>query len=191
MNYVAAQQPVPMTIASRYNHPDIKIELRKETSDKCCYCECKVTQVYAGDVEHIIPKSAYPRLTFTWTNLSFSCWVCNNRKRDFLNRQNPLLNPYRDDPSNHIRSFGPFLAHLNGNTRAELTLRRLHLNRPDLRERRKEALDSVLRLLDKYHNEQDADLKSLLHGELLDCASPNNEFSSTVRQFIIDNGILQ
>src|SRR5690554_3133173 len=76
----------------RYNQRDVKESVKLETNDKCAYCESKVTHVYPGDIEHIIPKSVYPRLSFNWDNLTFGCYWCNNKKRDFLSRDCMLLN---------------------------------------------------------------------------------------------------
>jgi len=190
MNLINSNQPVPPAIANRYNHPQIKSQVKAETFDKCCYCESKVTQVYPGDIEHLIPKSKFPRLTYTWKNMTFSCSICNNRKRDYLNKPNPLLNPYKDNPSQHLRAFGPFISQINGDTRGEITVKKLDLNRADLRERRTDILKSLSRLLDKFHKEQDQGLKQILKDELLECAETKNEYSLTIKQFLIDNGIV-
>ena len=60
-----------------YKHPDNKIALKNSTFGKCMYCESKITHIDYGDIEHIKPKSKYPTLKFTWSNLGFACTVCN------------------------------------------------------------------------------------------------------------------
>ena len=64
------------TKQNRYSRPEIKAELIAETKGKCAYCESKITHIYPGDIEHIIPKSIFPRLTFTWANLTLGCYWC-------------------------------------------------------------------------------------------------------------------
>ena len=34
----------------KYNHPDVKKQLRRETHFKCAYCESRVTVVAHGDI---------------------------------------------------------------------------------------------------------------------------------------------
>ncbi|MFD2781156.1 HNH endonuclease [Novosphingobium pokkalii] len=67
-------------IKGRYNHPTVKAALKAETSEKCAYCESKMLHVTFGDIEHIVPKSADPKLTFDWENLTLACDVCNTKK---------------------------------------------------------------------------------------------------------------
>lgn len=105
MHFVNAGQPIPAHVSSHYRHPDIKQQVKLETEDKCIYCECYITHQYPGDVEHIIPKSVYPRLTFHWRNLSFVCYWCNNNKRDSLDKKCKLLNPFNDDVDNHLQAW--------------------------------------------------------------------------------------
>lgn len=64
----------------RYNHPDVKDALKRETSEKCAYCEAKITVVAHGDIEHVSPKSLDRTLTFVWENLTFACQICNQKK---------------------------------------------------------------------------------------------------------------
>lgn len=60
------------TVANRYNHPEIKTALEKETHEKCAYCESKIKHISYGDIEHILPKNrdARPDLYVEWANLA-------------------------------------------------------------------------------------------------------------------------
>ena len=70
-------------IKGRYRHPDIKNAIKVETSDKCAYCESKITHIAYGDIEHIIPKSKVPARAYEWQNLTLACDICNGNKGDF------------------------------------------------------------------------------------------------------------
>jgi len=109
LRQVAAGRGVSPTVAGRYRHEDIKSQLVTETSGKCAYCESKMLHVAFGDIEHIRPKSVNPDLTFEWENLTLVCSVCNNNKRDYDSPTEPLINPYIDNPSDHLRAYGPMV----------------------------------------------------------------------------------
>src|SRR5436853_4660489 len=64
----------------RYNHDDIKQALLAETYGKCAYCESKIRHITYGDIEHIVPKSVDPSLSYEWDNLTLACDVCNTEK---------------------------------------------------------------------------------------------------------------
>mgnify|MGYP003116031137 CR=1 FL=1 len=174
------------TKQNRYNKPQIKTTLKLETNDKCAYCESKITHVYPGDIEHIIPKSKYPRLTFTWSNLTFGCFWCNNKKRHFLDRENMLLNPYMDKIGEHIRAFGPLIFHINSSKRGEITWRKFEFNRIELRDKRQEKIEELQIMIDKHNCEINRNLKDLILEEIEEFIL-KSEFSFTLQQFYTDN----
>lgn len=98
----AQGEEIPDAVANGYNHPDVKALLRQETSDKCAYCESKVPHVDHGDIEHMLSKQHRPDLRFDYQNLTYACAVCNNKKRNYHDEQNPLINPYQDVPEEHL-----------------------------------------------------------------------------------------
>lgn len=69
----------------------IKTNNMTKTSNKCCYCFRDFSNNYLSvvDSEHILPKSIWPKYTFTMKNLSVACKRCNSTvkrfKVDFLN----------------------------------------------------------------------------------------------------------
>lgn len=95
---------------SKYNRAEVKNCLCEMCAGKCVYCEHATGVGYYGDIEHFRPKAVYPELTFTWTNLLFSCAICNNagHKADHFPLDadgNPLLidpSDPADDPANHL-----------------------------------------------------------------------------------------
>ena len=159
---------LPMHVANGYRHPEIKQPLMAETYEKCAYCESKITHVYYGDVEHILPKAVVPERMFDYDNLTIACAVCNGSKGAYYDADQPLLDPYLEDPATHMLALGDLVWHRPGDRTADRTVRLLDLNRPELRERRMERLESVAHLADKYEAEPAGLLKDLLRRELLD-----------------------
>ncbi len=116
-----------------YGHPSVKQQLISEQHGKCCFCEADFTTNGYGDVEHFRPKAGftitrtskllrpgYYWLAYEWTNLFFSCQICNQRfkknyfpledesKRarnhtfDYQSESSTLLHPSIDEPADHI-----------------------------------------------------------------------------------------
>lgn len=166
MAFINKGEKAPDHVLGRYRHPEIKNVLKVASSEKCIYCESKVTQVYFGDVEHIKPKVKFPEHTYDWENLGFVCAVCNNNKGDDYDEALPYVNPFVEEPTDFLFALGTHIFHKPGNKRGELTEKTLDLNRPELIERRKERIDSIRTLADKYETEANASLKSLLGDEL-------------------------
>jgi hypothetical protein len=54
-----------------------KVQLKKESSGKCAYCEANSEVVAHGDVEHYRPKSVYWWLAYTYDNYLYACQICN------------------------------------------------------------------------------------------------------------------
>lgn len=180
-----ANTKIPDSVRYRYRKKEIKDQLKNETSDKCAYCESKFSHVSPGDVEHITPVARRPELIFTWDNLTVSCNECNRRKGDYYSTEEPLINPFIDDPSEHLMPAGNFMFHQPGSKKGELTRRKLELNRAALVEKRQERLDSIMVLLDRWKSlEKDNNLSKLVEQELLQEANSDKEFSFTVQVFI-------
>ncbi|MBL8897116.1 MAG: hypothetical protein JNM84_05790 [Planctomycetes bacterium] len=64
-----------------------KAALRRESFDKCVYCESPTATVAHGDVEHFRPKSLYWWLAFCYDNYVFACQICN---QSFKGNQFPI-----------------------------------------------------------------------------------------------------
>jgi uncharacterized protein (TIGR02646 family) len=91
--------------SSLYGAKSVKNALRRAQHEKCCFCESKFTHVGYGDVEHFRPKAGYQQraedrlgrpgyywLAYEWSNLYFSCQICNQRHKKNLF---PLEDPGR------------------------------------------------------------------------------------------------
>ena len=171
----------------RYKHPEIKAALEAETHCKCAYCESKIKHVSYGDIEHILPKNrdARPDLYVEWTNLTLACEVCNRtNKSNYYYPEDPLLNPVEDDPNDYLISWGPFIYPALGKRKGEVTTNVLQLNRPDLYERRKERIERLLPLLDKWKSETNETYKRLLYDQICQEADASAEYSFTVKSYL-------
>ncbi|QXH53398.1 hypothetical protein KSS94_09885 [Pseudomonas fakonensis] len=68
---------VNFKIKTRQKWKTAKKQLKKESHDKCAYCEADTAAVAHGDVEHFRPKSLYWWLAYCYDNYTFSCQICN------------------------------------------------------------------------------------------------------------------
>jgi uncharacterized protein (TIGR02646 family) len=159
-----------------YGQAKVKSTLRVAQHAKCCFCEGKFEANAAADVEHYRPKhysqqarsghKIYPGyywVAYTWTNLLYSCQICNrSHKRNYFPLHDPdtrarshlddlaaevpmLLDPAGpEDPRHHIR-FREEIA--VGITRmGETTIDYVGLNRLPLVEARLERLNILRKL---------------------------------------------
>lgn len=155
-----------------------------ETNGKCAYCESKVRHIVSGDIEHIVPKSRRPDLTFAWDNLTLACPICNTSKGSHWEEAGPLLNPYVDDPEQHLYAVGYQVQSHPESARGVRTVRVLDLNRADLQERRKERIERLLRLTDAMGETHDAETKAALLAEVERETGDDREFSFVARAWV-------
>lgn len=184
------QCPNPRALHNNYKHKDIKEAIKQDSFEKCIYCESKISHVYFGDIEHMKPKSKFPELKFNWDNLAYVCAKCNNAKSDKWDENFPFINPYIEDPSSFLVAAGSFIYHFSGNKRGELTEKEIKLNRPELVEMRKERLDAIRTLADRYAIEDNETLKATLLKELekeLACDKPYSLCAQSICQQVIQS----
>lgn len=185
-------QDIPNNLKYRYRDPEIKEQIVRETHNKCAYCESKITHVCPGDVEHILPKTknARPDLYVEWTNLTLACEECNRpRKRAYYNPADPLINPYVDNPENHLMAVGPLIYHKPGDRKGEVTEQILELNRSSLFERRVDRIKNLRNLADKWAGETNVTLKAIFENELRAEAATDKEYSFIVKGYLKSIGI--
>lgn len=87
----AIQEGARHQVLRLYADDAVKAALEELFSDKCAYCETKVTAGSDWDVEHFRPKGrvaeredhpGYYWLAYEWTNLYLGCTHCNQARRD-------------------------------------------------------------------------------------------------------------
>ena len=192
LSYIRRGGKIPEQVKKRYADKTIKKQLMEETHGKCAYCESKFSHVCPGDIEHILPKNpdAHPELYVTWSNLTVACEICNRSgKKDYNNDNEPLINPYVDDISDMIFSFGSILYPFQGNRRGLLTINILDLNRVSLIERRREAINKLNLLITVYSQESNIAYKELLLSQIREEVADDKEFSFVLKAFCRCNDI--
>jgi uncharacterized protein (TIGR02646 family) len=187
--YLAGDPNIPAKAATRYNHPDIKDAVKKETYDKCLYCESKITHTQPGDIEHILPKRLYPNLTFEWENLSLACRICNQNKGDYNDPKQSLINPYKDAPQEFLRALGPFVEGIDPKLRGKLTVRKFNLNRTELLEWRAEVVTRIQPLVELWKKADEGSEKEALRHELLHFADQRAEYTLVTKAYLESHGI--
>lgn len=168
---------------ARYNHKEIKAAAKQETHGKCAYCECNVTAVSHGDIEHIFPKSLDIERTFEWENLGFSCQICNQNKSDTNPESESIIDPYTTNPSDFIMFVGG-LINSKGTVEGVNTILTLKLNRAELNERRLNTMKAVLHAFELIQMARNPQEKALFiqdfeNNEL----GPEREFAAMRRDF--------
>lgn len=178
-------------LATKYNQPDIKRILEKETHEKCAYCESKIKHNSFGDIEHILPKNknARPDLYVEWSNLTLSCEICNRSgKGTYYDPKLLLINPYDDNPESHFQALGPLIYGVKSDDRAFITEKTLKLNRSALVNQRSDRIDAVNNLLRTWENEKNTVIKNVLEKQLHEEYSEDKEYSFIIKGFLSARG---
>lgn len=176
--------PYPKALEDgNYKHKRNKDALINASSGKCMYCESKVTDVYFGDVEHIKPKQMekFKHLEFEWSNLGFSCAVCNNNKQMKYKEDLPYVNPYEEDPEFFFIAAGNILFNRLGDERADITIKEIDLNRPPLLEHRLEEIKRLNNLIDRAYRTSNPTLRKMAIEEIEEEIAPDKEYSLFLR----------
>ena len=184
VEYIAGVETGNLTDSQRYRyrHPDIKEALRTETHEKCAYCESKISHVHPGEIDHIFPISHRPDLCVEWNNLTLVCSECNRRKSDYYNEKEPLINPYVDEPSEHLFFFGPLVLHRSA--MGFRTRKKIDLSRTQLFERKQERIEQLNMLVQEWRKMPNGPTRQFLREEIMQYASDDAEFAGTIRAFI-------
>jgi uncharacterized protein (TIGR02646 family) len=101
-SYKAIPADIKEKLVCHYRHFEIKEALVESSNGKCAFCECLPSEGGNVEVEHFKPKSKYPESTFEWENLLPACRRCNGSKDDHDTISEPIVNPYRQSPSDHF-----------------------------------------------------------------------------------------
>ena len=174
-----------------YKHKTNKEALRQASFDKCMYCESKISHIDFAHVEHIKPKAEdkYPELEFVWENLGYVCPKCNNSKLDKYDEDTPYIDPYSDNPEEHVLASGAFLYHKNGSERGELTISDIGLNRADLIEKRHERIQEIIKAITSCYRTRNTTLRDNALDEIKQEMLVDKEYSLIVKTLISANGL--
>jgi hypothetical protein len=172
--------PYPKALSDgNYKHATNKEVLRQASFDKCMYCESKISHIDHADVEHIKPKAhgKFPELEFAWENLGYVCTKCNGAKSDKYSATTPYINPYVENPEDHLCVMGGVLFERGGSERGQLTIIDVDLNRPALIEKRLERVDQIVKTVRACFGTQNQSLRRSALNAILQEANPDKEFS--------------
>ena len=88
---------------SVWNKPYIRDALLKECNGKCIYCE---SLIGSGNkemhVDHFHYKDKYVDEVVSWNNLNPSCPHCNKSKSTHDTYEDPIINPFEDNPQDYF-----------------------------------------------------------------------------------------
>ncbi|MCU0289006.1 MAG: TIGR02646 family protein [Acidobacteria bacterium] len=149
-----------------------KKALEKLYHGKCAYCEISNKAGSYMRIDHYRPKSLYPWLAVEWSNLVYSCEICNTKKGNqfplpegiarvitgepgseeclansqiLLGETPLLLHPELDDPRQYLEfEIDGIIKEKSGSKIGQMTVRVCDLNRIDLRIARKTQIDRML-----------------------------------------------
>ncbi|MDD3302863.1 MAG: HNH endonuclease [Candidatus Gracilibacteria bacterium] len=183
--------PNPTALATDYKYPQNKEALKNASFGKCMYCESIISHIDYGDIEHIKPKSRFPGLKFEWNNLGYSCTRCNREyKKDKFNEDTPYINPYNEDPNEHIFISGAFVMQKQGSERGELTKIDIGLNRDSLIQNRQEKIDRVQKTVDACYRTSNEALKNDALEALKKEANEDKEYSLCIKYLLKSQDII-
>lgn len=101
---VALTDEFKLTRKSVWNVDYIKKGLLDFSNDKCCYCEANINEESKYlEVEHFHHKDVYEDEVMEWDNLLPSCKKCNGTKNNHDTKIEPIIDPSKDDPKNHLK----------------------------------------------------------------------------------------
>ncbi|WP_213778448.1 HNH endonuclease [Caballeronia sp. dw_276] len=95
--YLARRREMP---AARFTwrgskcYASMRDDLFRMTRDHCAFCDGPVNLESRATVEHFRPKSTFPELAYTWTNLFPCCDKCQQNKGEHFDDR--LLKPDED-----------------------------------------------------------------------------------------------
>jgi uncharacterized protein (TIGR02646 family) len=137
---------------SVWNTDYIKKALLELSNNKCCYCEANINEESKYlEVEHFHHKEAYKDEVLEWENLLPSCKKCNGTKNDHDTKLEPIIDPSKIDPKNHLRYW---CYRIKGcDPIGKLTVSVLNLNEQDrLVKKRFEIGNAIIEKLDQLND---------------------------------------
>ncbi len=101
---VALTEEFKLTGKSVWNLGFIKKGLSGFSNDKCCFCEANINEESKYlEVEHFHHKDQYKGEVLEWDNLLPSCKKCNGTKNNHDTKLEPIIDPSKIDPKNHLK----------------------------------------------------------------------------------------
>ena len=202
--------------SSIYGHKKVKKELIEAQHDKCCFCESRGTHISYGDVEHFRPKGGFRQtpksplgkpgyywLAYEWSNLFFSCQLCNQRfKRnlfplenpgdraishnDYTNVEKPMFISPAENPEQYIAFRQEIAYAIDDNPRGKATIEALGLNRDKLAGDRFECFDKLKLIHETATLGLPKSLRQKAKAHIVKCIQSSSEYASMIRCAVKD-----
>jgi uncharacterized protein (TIGR02646 family) len=189
INRVGEFSKVEIRFKNKYNQNEIKEALQKMYNNLCCYCEAHINPTTTfGQIEHLKPKSKFPDLCFSWDNLHLSCEICNIKKSDKWDAQNPIIDPTLDNSNEHLQYYYDNIKPIT--KRGITTVNHVELNRQSLTAARRKIVMEVIKLLEQYKETSDDFKKHSLNEELDKIINEESEYYSAAKSVIDKFSIL-
>lgn len=166
----------------------LKNELLRTYKECCCYCESKISPSEFGHIEHRLPKSRFPESAFSIDNLHLSCTRCNTSKLEKYDQENEILDACRDEVEQHLeisRDFPGLMAAKS--PRGSTTISFCPLNRDELLEARRQALEDGLNLLTNINETGFDSPINARNRNLLELKTAHGQGYCSVYRYIIEN----
>jgi len=188
--------------SSVWNNKHIKKPLLQSSHGKCAYCECPLTSdSNYMEVEHFEDKHHNEDKVVVWENLLPSCKKCNGSKGIHNVNDEPIINPYSDEPRDHLSMR---LYRLRGKTaKGKSTIEvtnlnhssRLVVSRFEIGEKVDELVDTAC---DRYHiciEKKDTRSRNrlfkIIEGLLEECQPESIYSASTATNLLTDTKFLE
>ncbi|WP_194165328.1 HNH endonuclease [Deinococcus terrestris] len=191
-------QEYKLSKSSVWNRPFIKDALMLMSHSKCAYCEVKLDHRGSNmEVEHYHPKSLYENEVVEWSNLLPSCKRCNASKGSHDTKAAPIVNPFIDDPRDHLELKQFRYNHITGI--GKTTKEELNLNDVDIQRDRflisltaSQTLEKLSNLLEQYlsgNKNSTRTRNNIVRGIeiLLHEAGPESEYSAIVSTTLLSH----
>lgn len=175
--------PNPNGLKTNYKVAENKVALKESSFDKCMYCESEFDSTDYGDVEHIKPKAKFPNLKFEWDNLGYACVKCNRDEKGDDYDPN-FIDPFVNDPSEHLIALGAILMPKNASKSGQITIDIVGLNRISLVMKRSKRLLDLGALISRCNELPEGAQKNALRRQIAAEASEDKEYSFFKKQFI-------
>ena len=186
---------------SRPDKPENKSDylqiLLRMSHKKCAYCEKKILRKGEADKEHFIAEYINPDSSEEWDNFLPACTACNSAKLKWNCLIEPIINPTKEIPKEHLQYFNLHFYNRNISKLGENTITCFEFNSSSFWEDKyifsKNIVDKIehcITLLDAYQNNDLEVNKRKLQNKvlgLLELTQPNSEYSALYATFICES----
>jgi hypothetical protein len=132
-----------------------------------------------------MPKSLELERILDWKNLTLACEICNQNKSNRDPNADHILDPYEDNPEEHLAFTGALLLS-RGTQKGTSSRAILDLNRGELTERRLEKLESLGTVMEMiFRADLPVPTRRALYTDLVaNDAAPNAPYTAMTKAFV-------